>query len=102
MKRSSLVIIVLLVVIGGMVYLNQHKTTNDQLLTISEMTMGTSYHVKLAPTAEQKINLPSLKEQISVRLADIDNKMSKYKKKQRFPVSIVTQMEAGCQYQLKQ
>lgn len=80
MKRSSLIIIVLLVVIGGIVYLNQNKTNNDQLLTISGMTMGTSYHVKLAPTAAQKINLPSLKEQISSRLADIDSKMSTYKK----------------------
>lgn len=80
MKRLPLIVIVLLLVAGVITYLNQHKTTNDQLLAISGMTMGTSYHIKLAPTASLKINLTSLKEQISLRLADIDNKMSTYKK----------------------
>ncbi|MDX2493993.1 MAG: FAD:protein FMN transferase [Desulfuromusa sp.] len=80
MKRRSLIVIVLLMAVAGIGYLNQHKTTNDQLLTISGTTMGTSYHIKLAPTATQKINLPSLKEQISSRLDDIDHKMSTYKK----------------------
>ncbi|MCD6580200.1 MAG: FAD:protein FMN transferase [Desulfuromusa sp.] len=80
MKRLSLFVIALLLVAGVIIYLNQHRTTNDQLLAISGMTMGTSYHIKLAPTTLQKINLPSLKEQISSRLTDIDNMMSTYKK----------------------
>ncbi|MDA3902380.1 MAG: FAD:protein FMN transferase [Desulfuromusa sp.] len=80
MKRRLLIIIVLLLVIGGVIYLNQNKTTNDQLVNISGTIMGTSYHIKLAPTAEQKINLPALKQQISSRLVDIDGKMSTYKK----------------------
>ncbi len=79
MKRLILIIIVLLATTGGVIYLNQHKTTQDQLLSISGMTMGTSYHIKLVPTTGQRINLPSLKEQISSRLAGIDNKMSTYK-----------------------
>ena len=78
MKRRSLIIIVLLLVVGSVIYLNQYKTTKDQLVTISGTTMGTSYHIKLAPTA--KINLSSLKKQINSRLVDIDNKMSTYKK----------------------
>lgn len=81
MKRSSLIIMILLVVIGGIIYLNQNKTTNDQLLAISGTTMGTSYHIKLAPAIGEKINLLSLKEQIILRLDGIDNKMSTYKKK---------------------
>lgn len=80
MKRLILIIIVLLATTGGVIYLNQHKTTQDQLLSISGMTMGTSYHIKLVPATGQRINLPSLKEQISSRLAGIDNKMSTYKK----------------------
>ncbi len=78
MKRRSLIIIVLLVLVGSVIYLNQYKTTNDQLVTISGTTMGTSYHIKLAPMA--KIDLSALKERINARLADIDNKMSTYKK----------------------
>jgi len=78
MKRRSIVIIVLLVIAGSVIYLNQNKTTNDQLVIISGTTMGTSYHIKLAPTA--KIDLTSLKERINSRLVGIDNKMSTYKK----------------------
>jgi len=76
MKRLSLLVIVFLLLAGGIIYLNQRKTASDKLLSISGTTMGTSYHIKLAPTA--KINLPSLQNQIGSRLADIDSKMSTY------------------------
>ncbi len=79
MKRRSLIVMVLLMTVAGIVYLNQHKTTNSQLLSISGTTMGTSYHIKLAPITPQRINLPSLKEQISTRLDGIDHRMSTYK-----------------------
>ncbi|MCF6265715.1 MAG: FAD:protein FMN transferase [Desulfuromusa sp.] len=80
MKRRFLIVMVLLMTVAGIVYLNQHKTTNGQLLGISGTTMGTSYHIKLAPITTQRINLPSLKEQISSRLDGIDRRMSTYKK----------------------
>ncbi len=79
MKRSPWVVIAVLLVIGCIGYLNQNKTATDQLLAVSGTTMGTSYHIKLAPAPEQKIDLPVLKNKISSRLDDIDRQMSTYK-----------------------
>ncbi|MEA3544290.1 MAG: FAD:protein FMN transferase [Thermodesulfobacteriota bacterium] len=79
MKRRSLIIVVLLLVVAGIVYLNRYKTTHDQLLTIAGTSMGTSYHIKVAPMGA-KIDSSSLKNQIQSRLDDIDNQMSTYKK----------------------
>lgn len=79
MKRSAFIVFVLLLLAGSVVYLNQQKTTNERILAISGTTMGTSYHIKLAPQAAKKPNLISLKEKIKIRLNDIDGKMSTYK-----------------------
>lgn len=79
MKRRFIIIIVLLASIGGIIYLNRYETTTDQLLFMTGTTMGTSYSIKLAPEAQQKIALASLKEKINLRLTDIDNTMSTYK-----------------------
>ena len=79
MKRRSLIIVILVVVIGLIVYLNQYRTAARQLLALSGTTMGTSYHIKLAPTQGEKIDLAVLKREIDSRLAGIDNKMSTYK-----------------------
>ncbi len=78
-RRSiSIIIIILLLLIGGVVYLNR-QANNDQILAVSGTTMGTSYHIKLAPQTEKQPNLVSLKEKIDARLNDIDAKMSTYK-----------------------
>ncbi|MEA3363137.1 MAG: FAD:protein FMN transferase [Thermodesulfobacteriota bacterium] len=79
MKRLTIIIIILLSLTGITVYLNQQQTPG-KLLDISGATMGTSYHIKLAPMKGQKIDLPALKQEISSRLDGIDNRMSTYKK----------------------
>ncbi|MFK5927696.1 MAG: FAD:protein FMN transferase [Desulfuromusa sp.] len=80
MKRRYLIIVVLIVLAGTVIYLNQNNSSHDQPITITGTTMGTSYHIKLTPKTEQRINPTALREKISSRLADIDNMMSTYKK----------------------
>jgi len=80
MKRWLWILIVLIVVATAVIYLNQYKTGNKQLLSITGTTMGTSYHIKIVPGMGQRIKLATLKAKISSRLVDIDNKMSTYKK----------------------
>ena len=79
MKRTALIVLVLLLVGGGVIYLNKTKGTKKQLLSISGVTMGTSYHIKLVPQAEPDIDVAALKVKIDSRLSDIDSKMSTYK-----------------------
>jgi len=79
MKRLILIITVLLLLAGGVTYLNRTQGTKIQLLSVSGTTMGTSYHIKLAPEAEKNIDLVTLKKKIDSRLSEIDQKMSTYK-----------------------
>ncbi|WP_321368522.1 FAD:protein FMN transferase [uncultured Desulfuromusa sp.] len=79
MKRRFLIIVVLFIVTGCIIYLNQTKTSGDRLITLAGTTMGTSYHIKLAPAEDQKLNEASIKSKVDARLAGIDSKMSTYK-----------------------
>ncbi|MEA3465713.1 MAG: FAD:protein FMN transferase [Thermodesulfobacteriota bacterium] len=80
MKKHLYIIAgILLATTGLIVYLNQHSTTNQPII-MSGTTMGTSYHIKLIPEAGEKIDVAKLKNQIDTRLAEIDHKMSTYKK----------------------
>lgn len=80
MKRHLLIAIVALTaVITTVIYLNKYSTTSGQPLLIKGTTMGTSYHIKITPTPGSSINQQQLEKKITVRLDQIDQKMSTYK-----------------------
>ncbi|SEA78162.1 thiamine biosynthesis lipoprotein [Desulfuromusa kysingii] len=79
MKIKSLIIVIIVAIVGCIIYLNQNVTTQDQLVTLSGTTMGTSYHIKLAPAEGQKFNPKTIKAKIDERLSVIDHLMSTYK-----------------------
>lgn len=79
MKRFFLTLLILLLLAGGIIYLNKTRVVKTQLLSISGTTMGTSYHIKLVPETEQNIDSTTLKVKIDSRLSEIDQKMSTYK-----------------------
>ncbi len=79
MKRLAIIAIILISLVGITVYLNQHNGGSKLPVAISGTTMGTSYHLKLIATDGWKVNAETLKRLITIRLAEIDNKMSTYK-----------------------
>jgi FAD:protein FMN transferase len=80
MKRRYWLIAVLLTLIAIVVYLNQKNSSCEQPITIAGTTMGTSYHIKLILVKDDHIDVVSIKEKIGLRLAEVDNEMSTYKK----------------------
>ena len=78
-KRLSIIALILFATTSLVIYLNLHSTTGQPIL-LSGSTMGTSYHIKLFPESGIKIDATKLKNQIDVRLSEIDHKMSTYKK----------------------
>jgi len=78
-RRSFIIIIISLVVVVGVIWLNQLGLTNNLPQTMTGTIMGTSYHIRLA-AQDAKIDIGSLEEKIRLRLDGIDNKMSTYKK----------------------
>lgn len=80
MKRKILIMIILVIGAGWIINLNQNKTTDGRLITLSGTTMGTSYHIKLVPAEGRSLNEATIKTKIDGRLTAIDAGMSTYKK----------------------
>lgn len=78
-KHLTIIVLILLATTSLIVYLNQHATTSRPVI-MSGSTMGTSYHIKLIPDTNIKIDATILKSKIDTRLSVIDHKMSTYKK----------------------
>jgi len=68
-----------LILAGTVIYLNNQSSVPNQLITIAGTTMGTSYHIKLAPGPGEKIDPVTIKSKIDARLSVIDTEMSTYK-----------------------
>lgn len=80
MKRQYWLIAALIVLAGAVIYLNKTSSGHEQPIPIAGAIMGTSYHIKLVPSKGHPIDVASMKEKISSRLAEVDNEMSTYKK----------------------
>jgi len=77
---KKIVILGMVVILAAtVVYMNRHSAVTDQLLSITGTTMGTSYHIKLAPSSSESIDTEKLKQKIDARLKVIDAEMSTYK-----------------------
>jgi len=77
--KKIIIFAVALALMGTVIYLNRHSGSSDQLLSITGSTMGTSYHIKLAPESAENLDLNKLKEKIDTRLKVVDAEMSTYK-----------------------
>lgn len=77
--KKIIVLAIALILMMTVIYLNQQSAPAGQLLSISGSTMGTSYHIKLAPESAQNVDLNQLKQKIDARLKVIDAEMSTYK-----------------------
>ncbi len=91
---KKIVILAVAVVLAlTVVYLNTHVTTQQQPITLTGLTMGTSYHIKLAYDPDREIDAAGLKKKIDARLTVIDSEMSTYK--EQSDVARVSRAAAG-------
>lgn len=79
MKKSLIFIGILLCFIGLISYLNTHSTSTEPLISIDGKTMGTTYHIKICPEQDTKVDKTVMQQLINTRLTEIDQRMSTYK-----------------------
>lgn len=68
-----------LIIVAGVIYLNNASKHEIGSLLLSGSTMGTTYHIKLVLPSEANIEPDALSDQIKKTLSKIDHLMSTYK-----------------------
>ena len=79
MEKKALIIVLLLTLVLLTIFLNQNVNNSNHIIAIDGTTMGTSYHIKMVPSAKAKTTKKELETLIKERLSEIDHRMSTYK-----------------------
>ncbi|PLX97833.1 MAG: FAD:protein FMN transferase ApbE [Desulfuromonas sp.] len=79
MKQYKRFIIPLLLLVVVVIFLASQRAKQEEIISVSGMTMGTTYQVKIVQPGDVKLDAITLKRLIDNRLNGIDGMMSTYK-----------------------